>query len=162
VAREKGDFASARSYYEQSLASFSRLKDGWGMASALSDLGNLCRDQFDYDEANRLYRESVKTFQNVGHQRGIARVLECLAACAAAQSKPEISLGSAGAAAALRKRLGAPLSPAEHARLEFALRPARQALGAAGLTAWMEGWAMPAETAIEKYLAMPQALESHS
>ena len=38
VAREKADFVAARSYCEQSLAEFRQLRDGWGIASALSDL----------------------------------------------------------------------------------------------------------------------------
>ena len=77
------------------------------------------------------------------------RVLECLAAGAAAQSNAEQALHFAGAAAALRQRLGAPLTPAEQPRLEKALDFARRTLGnAAGLAAWMEGWAMPVEQAV--------------
>jgi len=59
----------------------------------------------------------------------------------------------AGAAAALRQRLGAPLTPSEQPRLEKALEFARRTLGnAAGLTAWMEGWAMPVEQAVHEAL----------
>ena len=92
--------------------------------------------------------KASEMFKELGHKRGIARVLECLAASAAAQSNAEQSLHLAGAAAALRQRLGAPLTPAEQPRLEKALEFARRTLGnAAGLTAWMEGWAMPIEQA---------------
>jgi hypothetical protein len=43
--------------------------------------------------------------------------------------------------------------PAEQRRLEKALEFARRTLGnAAGLTAWMEGWAMPVEQAIHEAL----------
>jgi predicted ATPase/serine/threonine protein kinase len=153
VAREKSDFAAAHSFCEQSLAAFRQLKDGWGVASALSDLASLCGDQGKNAEARRLYGESIKLFQELGHKRGIARVLECLAASAAAQSNAEQSLHLAGAAAALRQRLGAPLTPAEQPRLEKALDFARRTLGnAAGLAAWMEGWAMPVEQAIDEAL----------
>ena len=153
VAREKSDFAAAHSFCEQSLAAFRQLRDGWGVASALSDLASLCGDQGNNAEARRLYGESIKMFQELGHKRGIARVLECLAASAAAQSNAEQSLHLAGAAAALRQRLGAPLTPAEQPRLEKALEFARRTLGnEAGLTAWMEGWAMPVEQAVEEAL----------
>ena len=92
-------------------------------------------------------------FKELGHRRGIARVLEYLAASAAAQSNAEQSLHLAGAAAALRHRLGAPPAPTEHARLEKALEFARRTLGnAEGLAAWMEGWAMPVEQAIAEAL----------
>jgi len=153
VAREKADFANARSFCEQSLAAFRQLRDGWGIASALSDLASLSCDQGDNAEARRLYGESIKMFQELGHKRGIARVLECLAASAAAQSNAGQALHLAGAAAALRQRLSAPLTPAEQPRLEKALEFARRTLGnAAGLAAWMEGWAMPVEQAVQEAL----------
>jgi predicted ATPase/tRNA A-37 threonylcarbamoyl transferase component Bud32 len=154
VAREKADFVAARASCEESLAIFRQLHDNWGIASALSDLASLSCDQGNNSEARRLYGESIKIFQELGHKRGIARALESLAVTAAAQSNAEQSLHLAGAAAALRQRLGAPLSLAEQPRLEKALDFARRALGnAAGMTAWMEGWAMPVEQAIQEALS---------
>ncbi len=151
VAREKADLPAARSFCEQSLAAFRQLRDGWGIATALSDLASLSYDQGNNAESRRLYGESIKMFRELGHKRGIARVLECLAASAAAQSNAKQSLHFAGAAAALRQRLGTPLTPAEQPRLEKALDFARRTLGnAAGLTAWMEGWAMPVEQAVQE------------
>ncbi len=151
VAREKGDFAAARSICEQSLIAFRQLQDIWGIASALSDLATLSYDQGNNVEARHLYAESILLFRDLGHKRGVARVLECLAASAAAQSNAEQALRWAGAAAALRERLGAPLTPTDQARLEKALEFARRALGSpASLTAWMEGWAMPLEQAIQE------------
>jgi predicted ATPase len=153
VAREKADLVAARSFCEQSLAAFRELRDGWGIASALSDLASLSCDLGNDSEARRLYGESIQIFQEVGHKRGIARALECLAVSAAAQSKAEQALHLAGAAAALRQRLGAPLTPTEQPRLEKALEFARRTLGnSAGLTAWMEGWAMPVEQAVREAL----------
>ncbi|HEV3513019.1 MAG TPA: protein kinase [Candidatus Sulfotelmatobacter sp.] len=153
VARQKADLVAARSYCEQSLAEFRRLRDNWGIASVLSDLASLSCDQGNTVEARRLYGESINMFQELGHKRGIARALECLAVSAVAQSNPEQSLHLAGAAAALRQRLGVPLISAEQRRLEKALEFARRTLGnAAGLTAWMEGWAMPVEQAVHEAL----------
>lgn len=153
VAREKADFAAARKFCELSLMDFRQLRDGWGIASALLDLANLSSDQGHNDDARRLFGESIRAFQDLGHKRGVARVLECLAASAAAQSKAEQALHLAGAAAALRQRLGAPLTPAEQPRLEKALEFARRTLGdAPGLTAWMEGWEMPVDQAIQEGL----------
>ncbi len=149
VAREQGDREAARSLYQQSLAAFRGLGDQWGMAGVLADLGNLVRDSGDYTSAHGLYAESLEIFQELGHKRGLARLLECFAGSAAVQSQPERALRLAGAASALRQALGAPLPPAEHARLEKGLDPARRALpGAASAAAWMEGWRMPAEKAI--------------
>ncbi|HJW15389.1 MAG TPA: hypothetical protein VJ776_11855, partial [Thermoanaerobaculia bacterium] len=70
---------------------------------------------------------------------------------AAAQAQPDRALRLAGAAAALRQGVGAPLTPADQARLEESLEPARRALtDAAGAAAWMEGWGMPVEDAFRE------------
>jgi predicted ATPase len=146
LAREMANFVAARSYFEQSLSAFRQLHDGWGIASVLCDLGRLSCDQGDYAKADKLYGESMKMFHDLGHKRGTARVMECLAANAATQSRAARALRLAGAAGALRQRLGAPLTPAEQLRLEEALECSRRTLGSdASLKAWMEGWAMPVD-----------------
>jgi hypothetical protein len=128
----------------------------WGMAASLADLGNLAREQHEYSAAQELYCESIKTFQQLGHKRGIARVLECFA-CLAAAREPTQALRLTGAAAAVRKLVGAPLTSAEQAKLEAAIEPARRALSAtAGQMAWLEGWTMPLDIAIR------EALKTHS
>ena len=157
VARDQGDSAAARTLYEQGLAIFRELGDRWGIAGTLADLGSLAKEQGNYPAARALYGESIKSFQELDHKRGIARLLECFACSAAAQLEAERSLRLAGAAAALRQNIGAPLTPAEQAKLEAALEPARQALtNTAGVTAWLEGWALTVEKAIEEAL-MPAA-----
>ena len=61
----------------------------------------------------------------------------------------------AGAAAALRQVLGAPLPPVEQSQVEKSLEPARKALSnAAASTAWLEGWGMPVEKAVEDALTV--------
>jgi predicted ATPase len=156
VAREQGDPTTAHSLYRESLTLFREVNEQYGMASTLADLGNLAREQRDYAEANSLYEQSLALFRDLGHKRGVARLLECFAGCAAANSQPQRALQLAGAAAALRQTIGAPLTPAEHADVEAILRPARDALtDKAGSTAWLEGWAMSQEKAVA------EALSSH-
>ncbi len=156
AVREQGDSATARTLYEKSLEMFRELDDRWGIAGTLADLGNLSREQKSFSEAHSLYGESILIFQELEHKRGIARLLECFACSAAAQLQAEHSLRLAGAAAALRHNIGAPLTPAEQAKLETSLDPSRQALtNAAGTTAWLEGWGMPVEKAIEDVLTIP-------
>jgi tetratricopeptide (TPR) repeat protein len=163
VARDQGDLAAARCLYELSLVSFRELIDRWGVAGTLADLGNLAREQRDYRLADSLYRESLKVFQELEHKRGVARLLECFAGSAGAQSEPERALRLAGAAAALRQSIGAPLTPAEQGELERSLEPARQVLTTAtGRTAWLEGWVMPIEKALEGLLKPDSSLGPHS
>ena len=153
LARESVDSTASRCYYEQSLSAFRQLGDDWGIASVLCDLATLSAAQSKHDDAERLYGESIKIFQNLRHKRGIARVLECFAVSAAAQSRAEQSLRLAGAAAALRRRIGAPLIPAEQSRLEKKLETARMMLtNAAGLEAWSSGWEMSVEEAVQDVL----------
>jgi predicted ATPase len=153
VAREQGDLAAAQTLYKEGLAIFRELDDHWGMAGTLADLGSLAQEQQNYSGAHSLLGESLRLFQELDHKRGVGRLLECFACLAAAQLEAERSLRLAGAAAALRQNIGAPLAPAEQAKLEAALEPARQALSnTTGATAWLEGWTMPVEKAVEEVL----------
>jgi tetratricopeptide (TPR) repeat protein len=154
VARDQGDSKAAQELYEQALAIFRELDDRWGIAGTLADLGSLAREQGECPTAHSMYRESIKTFQELDHKRGIARLLECFAGLAAVQLEAERSLRLAGAAAALRQNIGAPLAPAEQAKLETSLRPARQALtNAMSSAAWLEGRALSVEEAVEAALS---------
>jgi predicted ATPase len=156
VAHDQGDSDAARTLYEQGLAIFREVDDRWGIAGTLADLGSLAREKGDYSKARSMYRESINFFQELNHRRGIARLLEYFACLAAAQLEAERSLRLAGAAAALRQNIGAPLTPAEQAKLETSLHAARQTLThKVSATAWLEGWALPAERAIEEVL-MPE------
>ena len=123
VARDQCDSTAARTLYEQGLAIFRELGDRWGIAGTLADLGSLAREQGNYSAACSLYRESIKIFQELDYKRGIARLLECFACAAAVQLEAERSLRLAGAAAALRQTIGAPLTSAEQAKLEASLQP---------------------------------------
>ncbi len=161
VARDQRDFAAAQTLYEKSLAIFHELNDRWGIAGSLSDLGNIAREQRDCHTAHSFYRESLKIFQELEHKRGIARLLEGFACSAAAQLQAERSLRLAGAAAALRQNIGTPLTPGEQAKLEAILDPVRQSLtNTAGTTAWLDGWAMPVEKAIEEVMMLDVASPS--
>jgi predicted ATPase len=153
VARLQGEALVARSLYQQSLAKFRELGDRWGIAGALADLGGLSLEQKEYKSADALYRESLEIFRQLEHKRGVARLLESFAGSAAAQADSERSLRLAGAAAALRESIGAPLTPLEQAKFERSVEPARAQLTTPlGRTAWLEGWVMPVDLAIEDVL----------
>jgi hypothetical protein len=61
----------------------------------------------------------------------------------------------AGSAAAMRRVLGTPLPVAEQARLEKTLELARQSISPAqAAAAWMDGWTMAADKAIQEALSL--------
>ena len=162
LAMEQGDFETAGPLYELSLVTFRELNDQWGIAGSLDDLGNLAREQKDYPRAEALYRESRRIFQGLEHKRGVARLLEAFASLAAAQSDGEGALRLAGAAAALRQSIGAPAAPAEQAKLERNLARAREGLSTTtSRTAWLEGWVMRVDKAIEELLGPAASLGSN-
>jgi hypothetical protein len=139
--------------YQESLAKFRELDDRWGIAGTLADLGGLSLEQKEYRSADALYRESLEIFRQLEHKRGVARLLESFAGSAAAQADSERSLRLAGAAAALRESIGAPLTPLEQTKFERSVEPARAQLTTPlGRTAWLEGWVMPLDLAIEDVL----------
>jgi predicted ATPase len=161
LVQESVDFIAARSYYEQSLSAFRQLGDGWGIASAQCDLARLSAAQGQHKDAETLYADSLRIFRDLAHNRGIARVLECFAVSAAAQGHAERSLRLAGASAALRQRIGAPLIPAEQSRLEKKLETARNVFSnAAGLEAWSSGWEMSLDDALQEVLGTKSPAKS--
>ena len=94
----------------RALAIFREIGDRWGIAGTLADLGNLARETERITRQRiRFYRESLEIFQELEQKRGVARLLECFACSAAAQLEGGASLRLAGAAAALRQNIGAPL-----------------------------------------------------
>jgi predicted ATPase len=150
VAASQDDYAAARSFYEESLTIRRELGDKQGIANSLGNLGEVARDQGDYTAARSLHEESLAICRELGDKLGIAYLLEGFVALAAAQGQPGRALRLAGAAAALREAIGAPLPPTYQAEFERHLETARQALGEeASATALAAGWAMTMEQAIE-------------
>ena len=129
VLRYQGDLAGARQSLEESLRLRRQLKDKWGTANSLSSLGDLALEQGDFDAAQTFLSESLNLNLELGDRRALAFDLEYLAGLAAAQDRLEYAAHLAGAAAALRDEIQAPLSPTEEAKVEARLRPARDALG---------------------------------
>ncbi|MGO9262855.1 MAG: protein kinase domain-containing protein [Bryobacteraceae bacterium] len=150
VVRAQGDLPEARRVYEQGLEIFRAQNDGPGVANSLLDLGRLASEEGAHVRAHALFAESLRISRQLGRKWDVAGVLEEMARSAARQGGWERALRLAGAATALRQRIGAPLPPIEKVRLDADLDPARRGLPGAGATAaWMRGWAMSPDEAIE-------------
>jgi predicted ATPase len=149
VARDRGDFAEARRLYQEGANSFRRLGEGWGMARSATDLGYLACDQNDPVTGHSLFEEALVIFLELGHKRGTAKVLEGFAHLAVHENNPKRALKLVGAASALRQTIGAPCRPREQAKLDATLKPAWQGDSAAAKAAWVAGWRMQLEEAIQ-------------
>jgi predicted ATPase/DNA-binding SARP family transcriptional activator len=66
------DHVRAQRLFEQSIALYQSLDDGWGMANALNSLGVILWDRAAYDEAKQLHEKSLVIYQTLGDQRGVA------------------------------------------------------------------------------------------
>jgi tetratricopeptide (TPR) repeat protein len=150
VARDQGELAAAVELYEQALIVFHELDDSWGIGSSLGDLGLVRRLEGNWEEATDLYKRALRCFAGLGHRRGVARVLENLAIVAADAERGEVALRLAGAAAAIRDRLGLRDDVHEEEQA-LARRLARltDMLGEAAGKARREGEAMPWRDAVE-------------
>jgi tetratricopeptide (TPR) repeat protein len=157
VVSDLGDYLKARDLLQESLIIRRQLGDKAGLAFSLNTLADVVLDEGDYTAARPLLDESLALNRELGDQTAIAYLLEDYAGLAAAEAQPERALRLAGFAAGLRAAIGAPLPPAEQARVDRMLAPARRALEeSVAAAAWSEGRAMPLQEAIEV------ALREHS
>ena len=79
VAREKGNFAAARSLEEEALALSQRSDYKVAIARSLQHLGVLLKDQGEYVKAYTLLEESLNRYRELGNTFGSANVLFRLA-----------------------------------------------------------------------------------
>lgn len=90
-------------------------------------------------------------FLDLNHKRGIAKVLETFAYMAIVQQSFEHALTLAGAAEAVRVRVGSPARPLERARIERMLEPAWRAVApATAKVLWNEAGRMPLDEVIRR------------
>ncbi len=78
LARDQGDIAAARSWFDESLAIFQEVGDKWGIGSALRGLGLLAQSEGNCSEARALFEETVSLFRETGHTMDIGWTLRNL------------------------------------------------------------------------------------
>ncbi len=78
LAYRQGDYASARSLYEESLSIRRERGDRRGIALSLNNLGLVAQEQGDYASAPSLFEESLSIGRELGDRRGIAMSLNNL------------------------------------------------------------------------------------
>ena len=154
VASDQGEYAEARSLLEESLLIRRQLGDKAGLALSLNTLADVVLDEGSFADARPLLDESLMINRELGDQTAIAYLIEDYGGLAAAEGRPEKALRLAGFAAALRESIGAPLPPAEQARVDRMIAPARAALSESAATVAREaGRSMLLEQAIQLALS---------
>jgi len=119
---------------EQSLLQAIETNERWGhqrmVATVRSELAHLYRQENRLDEALALYRQTILSWQEQGHQSAVAHQLECFAYLAIAQRQSERAARLLGAAQGTRQRLNAlSTEPQEIADLEEAMTQLAEMLG---------------------------------
>jgi predicted ATPase/predicted Ser/Thr protein kinase len=140
VAAAQGHYDSARQYHHDSLVRFREIDDRWGIGRVLADLASVDLQAGEYADADRSITAALQAFRALGHQRGVARQLESLAWCASCQSRDESAVRLASAAAAIRRRIGAPAKQNEKDTVERTLAQASTRLTLEAFAhAWKDG-----------------------
>jgi predicted ATPase len=158
IASDQGDYAEARALLEESLFIRRQLGDKAGLALSLNTLADVVLDEGDYAAARPLLDESLVIARELGDQTAIAYLIEDYGGLAAAEAQPERALRLAGFAAALRETIGAPLPPAEQARVDRMIAPAHAALPDTAAQVWAAGRILQLEQAITLALGSPETL----
>jgi len=108
------------------------------------------------EQARRHLTRSLRLSHATGARISVARGLEVFAALVGHESRPELAVQLAAAAAALRETAGLP--PLPGARTEGYLAPARRLLGDAAVARlWTSGQALTSEAAVALALPAPAA-----
>ena len=134
------------------------LGDRRGELVCRSLLAHVARRSGSLDEAEAIYRETIRAWRDMGNRGAIANQLECFAFLALPKGQRLRAARLLGAAESLREAAGAAMDPVEREEYEVAVTEIRRhADGVATNSAWTEGREMGAEAAIELAVALEPA-----
>jgi predicted ATPase/class 3 adenylate cyclase len=129
-ARLNRDISEAERYYSIAIAENEKLGNRRLVASARSDLAHLYRQEGRSDEAMDIYRQTILSWQEQGHQAAVAHQLECFAYLAIRRENYEFAAQLLGAAEKARERTNSPSTDLQEiAEKEQALRQFEVAIG---------------------------------
>ena len=129
-----GDYEQAETLLREGLAAGH--EDGLEDPIITMDIAHILTLRGDCDTARELLLDSLPVVFAQGPSRLVANALEEFAWLAIQEKQPERAAQLLGAATSLRAVIGAPLPPADHARYERLIAPARRQISAA---AWEAG-----------------------
>jgi len=149
VYLDRGQVEQARSLFAENLIVDRRNNDEWGEACTLLNLGMAHLLDNDIETSRAMLRDALTLFVEIGDPDAQAEALESCLGLAAAQERWIAGARIAGAADALRRRLGVPIAPADRIHLDAWMESCRQALEEQVFdAAWREGEAMTSDQAV--------------
>jgi non-specific serine/threonine protein kinase len=157
-ALAQGDSGRAAELLEEGLELHTSMTHKLAVAEGQCYLGLSVWRQGDAARALALLQVSLATGQTLGDPQRIVECLESLATMAAGTGRDPAGARRAtrlaGAAAALREAIGAPLPPVDRPAFETVMQQARSALGEAPFAAaWTAGRALTPDEAVAEALA---------
>ena len=142
-----GDLARAEALYREILVD--PPPPPYAEATYRYSLAMIARRRGQHAEALALDAAALPVFLDIGETWSVATCLEGVAMGLAGLARAEAAARLFGAAAALRRTIGAPVQPADLPDYERAVESVRAALDPAALTAaWDAGGALSAEAAV--------------
>jgi predicted ATPase len=144
----QGNHAKAIEPMEESIVFIRKFGVGWALADSLAGLGNVYRLAGQLDESKPHFREGLTMFRESENEAGVAMTLDMVAALASAEGKHARAVQLAGAASAIKDRLGGG-APEEMIRVGDVRETAREPLGDDAVErAWEEGRSMSIDEAV--------------
>ena len=149
VAHHLKDYPLARRLYEESFAEWNALDDDSGRLWSLSNLAAIISEEGDLDTSGCLLAQALEICLKLQDLHGLHGLLGSLGSLIAQRGNPRKAIQIYGASEALRRRIGAGLSPKDTADLDKLIAEARCELSDAEYAAaWAIGSAMTAEQAV--------------
>jgi predicted ATPase/class 3 adenylate cyclase len=149
-----GNYGTAKRHLEDSLKVFRLVRNKNFQNVVTSELGHIARQTGDMDQARKIYRETIRGWQDLGNRGAIAHQLECFAFIAMAEEVPERAIKLFSAAQALRTKVAAQMTDHEQIEYDTAVAQLRSLLKGADFDSLRaEGRALTTEQAIELALS---------
>ncbi|HET7486673.1 MAG TPA: LuxR C-terminal-related transcriptional regulator [Acidimicrobiales bacterium] len=130
VAAVDRDAADAEDLVRQGLAQFEANGDSWGVAYASNYLSSLARARGDFAVATETSGRAVGLLHELGDRFYLIFAVEDLARALAGGRRPETAARLLGAADAIRRSTGAPISPGARREYDATVAQLEEALGA--------------------------------
>ena len=154
LARLQGDRTSAKRYYEGCLAIVKETGERNREAIQYENLGIIAYHDDEFELAERLIKQGLTLFRQLGSGYGLATVLGSLAGPVAALGRPRRAARLLGAADTHLESIGVDQQPADQPAIRLFLEAVRRALSEEDFqSAWQAGQRMTIQEAVSYALS---------